>query len=157
MKTFPDPSGSGVEQKLSVTNTSGLDVPVKKQDLIKLVDSLEHHEQVKFRFIELVYINEEKIKEVNQEYLEKTYITDIITFRYDEDSFNRNIEGTLFCCSPRIAEQSREVGSPEVTEFYRIFIHGLLHLAGYDDQTEEQKSAMTARENHYLQELNLPL
>jgi len=157
MKTFPDISGHEKHPKLSVSYISNTRVPVIEKDCTRLIEAIEQNEKIRFSFVELVYVDEEKIKEVNREYLGRAYVTDIITFRYDEDTTNQDIEGTLFCCAPRISEQSREMDTPEKTEFYRIFIHGLLHLSGYDDQTEEAKDAMTARENHYLQELNLPL
>ncbi len=157
MKTFPDISIHENHPKLSVSNISNIRVPIIVKDCTRLIEAIEQNEKIRFSFVELVYVDEEKIKEVNKEYLGRAYVTDIITFRYDEDTTNQDIEGTLFCCAPRISEQSREMDTPEKTEFYRIFIHGLLHLSGYDDQTEEVKDAMTARENHYLQELNLPL
>lgn len=157
MKTFPDIPGFNSDQPLSLSNSSNTPVPVKENELQKLIKFIEEKEKVKFTRVELVYLNENEITEINGEYLGRDYVTDIITFRYDEDSSNRNIEGTLFCCAPRIAEQSEEFDAPQKTEFYRIFVHGLLHLCGYNDQALEEKDAMTALENHYLEKLDLPL
>ncbi len=97
----------------------------------------------------MVYVDEEEINRLNKEHLDRDYVTDIITFRYD-DSDNSAIEGTMFCCAPRIMEQADELGEPVEREFRRIYIHGLLHLAGYDDESNDQKKLMTAKENAYL-------
>ncbi len=67
------------------------------------------------------------------------------------------IEGTLYECAPRIMSQSKEFKTDNTTEFYRIFIHGLLHLAGYDDQTLEQKETMNQLEDQYLQTIHSSL
>jgi len=84
-------------------------------------------------------------------------VTDIISFRLDDENDDNNsdqsIEGTLYCCAPRIAEQSAEFDADTKTEFLRVIVHGLLHLTGYDDQTESDKEKMTSLENHYLQSL----
>lgn len=137
----------------SIYNPENLDVPITEKvgrDVIQLV---EHEEQCSFEFLELVYVDEQEITEVNQEYLEKDYITDIITFRYDEDETRGAIEGTIFCCAPRISEQAKEFNETEESEFLRIFIHGLLHLNGYEDDTPEKKEKMRERENYYLAKL----
>lgn len=152
MKTFPDLPGQPDSQKLSLSNPSGFSLPVDEAALLSLLTLIETHEQVTFRSVELVYVNEEEIVRVNREYLSRDYVTDIISFRYDEEE-DAAIEGTLFCCAPRIAEQAAELGADETEEFYRIAIHGLLHLTGYDDQTGEEKEKMTALENEYLERL----
>jgi probable rRNA maturation factor len=122
--------------------------------LQKLIRRVEDEEGVQFRAVELVYVDEKEITAINTEHLGHDYVTDIITFQYDEDDSGQKIEGTLFCCAPRIEEQSKELGTTAREEFYRVFIHGLLHLAGYNDQTKEEKDRMTQRENHYLELLN---
>ena len=157
MKTFPDIPGYDSGQPLSLSNSSNTPVPVEEKELQKLVKFIEEKENVKFNYLELVYVDENEITEINGEHLGRDYVTDIITFRYDNESTNSNIEGTLFCCAPRIAEQSEEFDTPQITEFYRVFVHGLLHLCRYNDKTLEEKEAMTALETHYLEKLDLPL
>jgi len=157
MKTFPDIPGFDSGQPLALSNSSNTSVPVKEKELQKLIRFIEEKENINFNRVELVYVEENEITDINGEYLGRDYVTDIITFRYDEDSSNQNIEGTLFCCAPRIAEQSEEFDTPQQTEFYRVFVHGLLHLCGYNDQTLEEKETMTDLENHYLEKLDLPL
>lgn len=147
---FPDLPGKSV---LSLFNLTDVQIPVKNSVLENFIHLIEKKESVSFHLVELVYTDEEGIVKINQEYLGRDYVTDIITFSYEEITTN-GIEGTLYCCAPRIDEQSREVNSDTEQEFYRIFIHGLLHLAGYDDSTSEEKEAMTTLENHYLEYLS---
>lgn len=154
MITFPDfPEQLSGGSVLSLFNLTGNDVPVKNSTLESYIDLVEKEESVSFYFIELVYVDEDRIVTINKEYLDRDYVTDIITFSYEETTKN-GIEGTLYCCAPRIEEQSRELKADTEQEFYRIFIHGLLHLAGYNDSTPKEKKTMTHLENHYLQQLS---
>jgi rRNA maturation RNase YbeY len=150
MTNFPD-IPTQPEKKLIVNNESGESVPVVEQDLLKLIEITERNEQVYFKEVELVYVDEDEIVRINHEFLDRDYITDIISFRYDED--DQAIEGTLYCCAPRITEQSAEFEDDPKTEFLRVFVHGLIHLAGHDDQTSDEKKQMTDLEDQYLNAL----
>ena len=152
MTTFPDFPDESNESVLSVHNPSQFYLPVENTVLENLLQIIEKEEDVIFSHVELVYVDEEGIVEINKEYLDRDYVTDIISFNYEDDP-EKGIEGTLYCCAPRIAEQSGEVESDTEQEFYRIFIHGLLHLAGYDDSSPKEKNTMTRLENHYLEQL----
>ncbi|WP_234573023.1 rRNA maturation RNase YbeY [Rhodohalobacter sp. 614A] len=153
MTTFPDFPAKSNESVLSVHNPSQFNLPVNEPALERLLQIIEKEENSSFSFVEVVYVDEEGIIEINKEYLDRDYVTDIISFNYEDDP-EEGIEGTLYCCAPRIAEQSRELESDPEQEFYRIFIHGLLHLVGYEDSTTEEKEAMTKLENHYLEYLS---
>lgn len=134
-------------------NNSETGVPVSRKQLLPFLEALCEGESVEFSLLELVYVDEQEIVRINKEFLDRDYITDIITFRYDEteaDDINTSIEGTLYCCAQRITEQASEFKTEPKEEFCRIFIHGLLHLCGYEDQDEESKATMTRLENHYL-------
>lgn len=159
MTTFPDFPDESNETVLSVHNPSQYKLRVENTVLEKLIDLIQTGENVNYGFVELVYVDEEGIIEINKKYLEREYVTDIISFNYNEevdatDSPQEAIEGTLYCCAPRIAEQSAEMGSDIKQEFYRIFIHGLLHLAGYDDSSVKENETMTQLENHYLEQMD---
>lgn len=141
------------EQTLvELINESELEIPISEQDIFRCVKIVSKGEETDFSLIEVVYVSEEKISEINSEHLGKTYITDIITFDYtDEDS--DTVEGTLFCCAPRIKEQALEFSEPVEKEFKRIVIHGLLHLCGFTDDTDELKKVMSEKEDFYLSQL----
>lgn len=150
MKTFPDIPNQSEEPVFSISNVSDTEIPVPLIQFESVIKAIENLENVRFQEIELVYVDEKEIIRINIEHLNKDYVTDIITFCYDESS-KQAIEGTLFCCSSRIKEQSKELGTDESNEFLRIFAHGLLHLSGYEDQTTDQKRVMTLKENEILE------
>lgn len=155
MMNFPNPSPeSEYPDTLTVHNPSGFGLPLEKKYLKEVLKKIENSEKVSFRYVELVYVDEYKIIEINNTHLGRDYVTDIISFRYDDVDGGQNIEGTLYCCAPRIAEQSAEFMTSQKEEFSRVFIHGLLHLIGYDDQTEEDKLRMTRLEDQYLSDIS---
>lgn len=141
------------EPVLQIFNESSVRIPLQHDHASAIQALIESHEKVIFESIELVFVDEEEIVRINKEYLDRNYVTDIISFRYDDGAESQNndaIEGTLFCCAPRIQEQADEFGESVGREFKRIFIHGLLHLSGYNDQTKDEKSEMTDLEDKYL-------
>ncbi|MBN2732956.1 MAG: rRNA maturation RNase YbeY [Balneolaceae bacterium] len=131
-------------------NESEADIPVSHQVLQAIAASVENEESCSFQLVEAVFVDEDEIVRINQEHLERNYVTDIISFRYDDDPGNQSIEGTLYCCAPRIAEQADEFNEPPETEFKRIIIHGLLHLIGYDDQSPKAQKTMRQKEEYFL-------
>lgn len=152
MKTnnFPD---EDAYRGVYVFNETDQALPCDSSITSKIAQLVEQHEQCTFKLVEVVFVDEEEIVRINEEHLERDYVTDIISFRYDEDATNSAIEGTLFCCLPRIFEQAEEFEAAPSEELKRIVIHGLLHLAGYEDKNDKQKLEMQKRENFYLQKL----
>jgi rRNA maturation RNase YbeY len=84
---------------------------------------------------------------MNQKYLNHDYFTDIITFDYCEDNV---ISGDLFISVDRVKENADSFNVDELTEIHRVMIHGVLHLCGYKDKTEEEEKNMRLLENKYL-------
>ena len=134
---------------IQIFNQTELELPVSLATFKKIASLITEKEKCGFKLLEVVYVDEDKILKINEEHLSHDYVTDIITFRYDDD--DQEIEGTLFCCASRIFEQANELGESPEKEFLRIYIHGLLHLVGYKDKTDPQKQQMTAKENTYLE------
>lgn len=143
------------QSPIQVFNQTELKLPFLEKEAFLLEHFLSEKEQVAFEFVEIVFVDETEIVRVNTEFLERDYVTDIISFRYDEDVSNQNIEGTLYCCASRILEQSSEFETTPKKEFLRIIAHGLIHLIGYDDQTPSEKLEMTQLEDQLLSELGL--
>ncbi len=144
---------AGTQADIQIFNQSKTPLPLSQPDYEAITKAVSRKESISFKFIEVVYVGENEIIKINKEHLDRDYITDIITFRYSSSTNFQDIEGTLFCCAPRIIEQAKEFNENKKQEFKRIFIHGLLHLAGYSDQSDEEKETMTTRENFYLNEL----
>jgi rRNA maturation RNase YbeY len=153
MITNKPPEDSG-PAGLYLSNETRQSLPFDRTTFRKIVNLMEKNESCSFYLLEVVFVDEAEIVRLNQEHLKRDYVTDIITFRYDEQMANLEIEGTLYCCAPRIYEQAKTYNQPPEREFCRIIIHGLLHLAGYDDQSEEDQQEMRKREEFYLEKLS---
>ncbi len=144
---------------LQILKQTELTIPFEEYEAELLLNLIQNEQKCSFSFVELVYVDEQEIVRFNKEFLNRDYVTDIISFRYDDDdekenNANSDIEGSLICCASRIQEQALEFNQSEKQEFLRILIHGLLHLIGYDDQTPEDKSEMTRLEDHFLSKIS---
>jgi probable rRNA maturation factor len=90
--------------------------------------------------------------EINKQYLQHDYYTDIITFNYCEGEI---ISGDLFISIDRVEENAKIFEIPVNHEFLRVMFHGILHLTGYNDKTEEEQRIMRQKEDFYLGEVDL--
>lgn len=97
--------------------------------------------------IAYIFCNDEKILEVNREYLNHDYYTDIITFDYCEDN---RISGDLFISLDTVRSNAEEQGAEYEDELFRVIIHGILHLCGIDDKGPGEREIMEAAENKAL-------
>ncbi|MFU8861538.1 MAG: rRNA maturation RNase YbeY [Cyclonatronaceae bacterium] len=141
--------------EIVLLNESGCDIPVSDADITAITDAVCTGEKVSFHLIEVVFVDEQQISELNKRYLGKEYVTDIITFPYSPADQTSDIEVTLTCCARRIDDQAQELGTNRRSEYCRVIIHGLLHVSGYDDQSENDSVIMKNREDYYLDLLNL--
>lgn len=117
--------------------------------------------------INYIFSNDDYILNVNRTYLSHDYYTDIITFdtsEYDEgtavhSSRSKRISADIFISLDTVLANSQEYGVTFSCELYRVIIHGILHLIGYDDLTEEMSGKMHAAEDEALQilkNMNVP-
>lgn len=113
-----------------------------------LIDTAEKEEKIKFGFVNLVFCNDELIRDYNKKYLGHDYETDIITF-HDMDIKDQT-EGELLISVETVKSNSVRFRTDFDSELYRVIIHGVLHLCGYKDKTAKQKSLMREKENFYL-------
>ena len=97
--------------------------------------------------IAYIFCNDEKILEVNREYLQHDYYTDIITFDYCEGD---TISGDLFISLDTVRSNSELVGATYEQELFRVIIHGILHLCGINDKGPGEREIMEACENKAL-------
>lgn len=95
-----------------------------------------------------IFCDDEKILEVNREYLEHDYYTDIITFDYSEGN---RIAGDLFISLDTVASNSELFGRPYEEELHRVIIHGILHLCGIKDKEPGEREQMEQAENQALE------
>ena len=94
-----------------------------------------------------LFVDDEKMLEVNREYLQHDYYTDIITFDYDEDD---RISGDIFISLDTVRSNAEKYGVPYGEELQRVMVHGVLHLCGVNDKGPGERKKMEAAENHAL-------
>lgn len=94
-----------------------------------------------------IFCNDEKILEVNRQYLQHDYFTDIITF---DNSRRKQINGDMFISLDTVASNAQLVGQPYQRELRRVIIHGVLHLCGINDKGPGEREIMEQHENAAL-------
>ncbi len=119
-------------------------------DLAKIANWIEEVAKSHDRIVgPLTYIfcDDEKIIEVNRQFLQHDYYTDIITFDY---SRGKRISGDMFISLDTVASNAEVLGVSYGTELHRVIIHGVLHLCGIDDKGEGEREIMEGFENEAL-------
>ncbi len=101
--------------------------------------------------ITYIFCSDEKILEINKQYLKHDYYTDIITFDYTEGN---EISGDIFVSLETVKTNSEKYDTPYFEELHRVMIHGILHLCGFNDATPEEQEDMRKREDEALLLLN---
>ncbi|MCL4111441.1 UNVERIFIED_CONTAM: hypothetical protein GTU68_020715 [Idotea baltica] len=96
--------------------------------------------------LNIIFCSDEFLLNINKEYLNHDYYTDIITFDYSSDK----IEGELYISIDRVRENASELDISLNLELHRVIIHGVLHLCGYSDKSEEEEKTMRLKEDTYL-------
>jgi len=101
--------------------------------------------------LNVIFCSDEHLKEINIKYLNHDYYTDIITFDYSEKKL---INGDLFISTDRIKENSSINKVKFIVELYRVIIHGVLHLCGFNDKTSAEKKVIREKEDYFLSLIN---
>ena len=118
-----------------------------KNALVSWIKSAIENEQKKMGNITYIFCSDEYLWNMNKQFLNHDYYTDIITFDYVKDNV---ISGDLFISYDRIKDNAEKFNVLRETELLRVMIHGVLHLVGYDDLTDEDEIEIHKREDFYL-------
>ena len=97
--------------------------------------------------VNVIFCSDNYILDVNMKYLQHDYFTDIITFDYCE---GKVLSGDLFISIDSVRANAVFYSTEFADELNRVIVHGLLHLIGYDDHTEEEVKVMRSKEDYYL-------
>lgn len=100
-----------------------------------------------------IFCSDEHVLQVNRDYLQHDYYTDIITF--DQSEEDGKIEGDIFISVERVADNAAQLGVTAEQEMRRVLAHGLLHLCGYGDKTDVEAAQMRAKEDEWLSAMTL--
>jgi len=101
--------------------------------------------------ITYIFTSDNYLLKINQQYLQHDYYTDIITFDYTEENV---VSGDLFISLDTVLSNSKKYQTSFIKELHRVIIHGILHLLGFNDKTEEENTQMRRLENSALEKLS---
>ena len=129
-------------------NSEGVRMPkIKKRDTSAWIKAVAASYGRKVGEIGYLFVDDEKILEVNREYLGHDYYTDVITFDYDEDE---TVSGDIVISLDTVRSNAHLFGKTYEEELYRVIIHGILHLCGINDKGPGEREIMEAAENKAL-------
>lgn len=115
------------------------------EDVVKLY-------QKELNYISFVFCSDDYLLNINKEYLNHDYYTDIITFNYNEGN---SLSGDIFISVDRVSENANEYsGGSFMNELCRVVVHGVLHLVGFNDKTIDEEMVMRNEEDRCLMRRN---
>ncbi len=140
-----------------IFNTTDEDIDTSELD--KVIKFACNHLNIKNPLLNIVIVDNKKIREINKEYRGKDSVTDVISFAFEEvddvDYIDMRFLGEIYISYERCKEQASDFGHSVRREFSYLAVHGLLHLLGYDHIKEEDKKVMRALEEEILNEYDI--
>ena len=129
-------------------NAEGLKLPkIGKRDTTRWIKAVAATHNRKVGEIGYMFVNDEKILEVNNEYLGHDYYTDVITFDYCEGNI---LNGDIVISLDTVRTNAEKFGKTYEDELFRVIIHGVLHLCGINDKGPGEREIMEENENKAL-------
>jgi probable rRNA maturation factor len=126
------------------------DIPFKMKQqraVASWIKQVAHQEGRETGDLNFIFCSDNYLLNINTTYLQHDTYTDIITFDYSE---GETIEGDIYISIDRIKENAQSLEVAFEKELHRVIIHGVLHLLGYQDKSEEQKQIMRETEDACL-------
>ena len=123
---------------------------IKKRETSAWIKKIANSYNKKVGNVGYLFCNDEKILEINRQYLDHDFYTDIISFDYSEGDI---ISGDIFISLDTVRTNSQKYNTDYQEELYRVIIHGVLHLCGLDDKLDEDAISMREAENSALKQL----
>ena len=120
----------------------------QKTKIKKWIESALVQNNKKALSINYIFTSDQYLLDINKQYLNHDYLTDIITF--NNSTSNNLLEADIFISIERVKDNAKALQLQFIDELHRVMIHGILHLLGFDDKTEHDKAEMRKKENHYL-------
>ena len=139
------------EFSLSVQFASDADaLPGRAQVRRWVTAALEHAAEITVRIVDA-----EEAQALNQDYRDKAYVPNVLTFEYGEISPGI-LGGDVVICAPVVEREAREQGKPAKHHYAHMTIHGVLHLQGYDHIDPAEAEIMESREIAILKQFHIP-
>jgi len=115
------------------------------------IENIISKENKKLGDINYIFCNDDYLLNINKDYLNHDYYTDIITFDYCEENY---ISGDIFISLQRVLDNVQLHKVKYEEELNRVIVHGILHLCGYKDKTEGEQKIMRSKEDFYIEMYN---
>lgn len=130
--------------------TKAISSKISKKNNIKkwIIHIIEKEFKKSLGNINFYFTDDSEILEINKKYLNHNYFTDIITFSYCTEN---SISGDIVISVDTVKFNAQYYKVTFENELQRVIIHGVLHLLGFDDTTEQQRIEMSEKENWALQ------
>jgi rRNA maturation RNase YbeY len=120
---------------------------IEEKNLVSWLSSTCVSEERVLNEVNVIFCSDDFLLQMNIEHLNHDYFTDIITFDY---CFDNQVVGDLFISLDRVSDNAKDNNVLFYNELYRVLVHGVLHLCGYKDKTDDEAKLMRSKENHYL-------
>jgi probable rRNA maturation factor len=128
---------------------------IDKPRLKKAVRAILQDAGIRSAEISIGIVTDERMHELNRQYLNHDYPTDVLSFVLAHDKKRKSLEGEIIASSDYAAREAVSYGWTGNDELLLYIIHGCLHLVGYDDTTAKAKKEMTEAETKYLKQLGV--
>ena len=129
---------------------------IRHKEIQKLVRLVLTNERIRHVAVNVVFVDDRKMTDLNGTYLNHWYRTDVLSFPLEE-KYTRSLGGEVYVNLDQAYRQSKEYRVTFASEKARLVVHGVLHLVGYSDATKTLRSRMAALEDKYLVKFGLPL
>ena len=130
------------------------DEKIDTSELCEVLEFACKHLNIENPLLNIVIVDNDRIREINKEYRNKDAVTDVISFAFEEvkdvDYGNVRFLGEIYISYERCKEQASEFGHTVRREFSYLAVHGLLHLLGYDHMKEEDEKVMFGKQEDIL-------
>lgn len=131
-------------------HTADLGTSLPGKTILKtLLTDLFRKEGRQLAGLSIVFCSDDYLLELNRQFLQHDYYTDILTFLMSERG--APVEGELYISVDRVRDNARALGVPTLQELRRVIIHGSLHLCGYKDKLKKDQALIRQKEDRYLQ------
>ena len=119
----------------------------KEEQVLNWLNSVAEMENHQVGELGYVFCSDEYLLDINIQYLDHDTYTDIVTFDYKEGTV---LNGEMYISTERVADNAKQFSVSFDSELRRVMVHGLLHMCGFGDKTDEDTKLMRAKEDEYL-------
>jgi len=143
-----------------ISFTNETDEDIKEISVLeKLIDFAVAHEQLSNVIFSVIFINDEKMHEMNKQYRNIDRTTDVLSFAFEDtidvSSDNVRMLGEIYISVDKAHEQASSYGHTYLRELSFLMIHGFLHLLGFDHMDEQEEKEMFLRQEVILNEFGI--